>query len=69
MRIIEVNPEDVDPIGAKIQVIPSEAKIFMAEANEIRTHTKANIKMMAIKAILTRVIEDFIITHEKRFSG
>ena len=63
MRIIEVNPEGVDPIEAKIQVISSEAKIFMAEANDIRTHTKANIKMTAIKAIITRAIEDFIITH------
>ena len=63
MRIIEVNPEDLDPIEAKIQVISSEAKIFMAEVKEIRTHTKTNIKMMAIKAIITRVIEDFIITH------
>ena len=35
----------------------------MAEVKEIRTHTKANIKMMAIKAIITRVIEDFIIIH------
>ena len=62
-RIIEVNPEGVDPIEAKIQVISSEAKIFMAEANKIKIHTKANIKMMAIKAIITRAIEDFIITH------
>ena len=30
MKIIEVNQEDVDPIEAKIQVISSEAKIFMA---------------------------------------
>ena len=36
---------------------------FCAEIKEIRTHTKANIKMMAIKAIITRVIEDFIIIH------
>ena len=35
----------------------------MAEVKETRTHTKANIKMMAIKAIITRVIKDFIITH------
>ena len=62
-RIIEVNPEGIDPIEAKIQVVSSEAKIFMAEANEIKIHTKANIKMMAIKAIITRAIEDFIITH------
>ena len=39
----------------------------MAEVKEIRTHTKANIKMMAIKAIITRVIEDFIITHIETF--
>ena len=63
MRIIEVNLEDVDPTEAKIQVISSEAKIFMAEVNEIRIHTKANIKIMAIKAIITRAIEVFIITH------
>ena len=63
MRIIEVNSEVVDPIEAKIQVIYSEAKTFMAEANKIKIHTKANIKMMAIKAIITRAIKDFIITH------
>ena len=62
-RIIEVNPEGIDPIEAKIQVTSSEAKIFMAAVNEIRTHTKASIKMMATKAIITRAIEDFIITH------
>ena len=67
MRIIEANPEDVDPIEVKIQVIPSEAKILVAEANEIRTHTKANIKMMAIKAILTSVIKDFSITNVETF--
>ena len=63
MSIIEVNPEGIDPIEAKIQVVSSEAKIFMAEPNEIKIHTKANIKMTAIKAIITRAIEDFIITH------
>ena len=67
MRIIEVNPEDIDPIEAKIQVFPSEAEIFMAEVKEIRTHTKANIKMAAIKAIITRAIKDFIITHVEIF--
>ena len=35
----------------------------MAEVKETRTHTKANIKMMAIKVIITRVIKDFIIIH------
>ena len=63
MRIIEVNLEDVDPIEAKIQVDPLEATIGVAEVNEIRTHTKANIKMTAIKATITRAIKLFIITH------
>ena len=63
MRIIEVNPEAVDPIEAKIQDVTLEAKISMAEVKETRAHTKANIKMMAIKIIITRVIEDFIIIH------
>ena len=63
MRIIEVNPEAVDPIEAKIQVVPLEAKLSVAEVKETRTHTKANIKMMAIKTIITRVIKDFIIIH------
>ena len=62
-RMIEVNPEGVDPIEARIWVVSSEAKIFTAEANEIKIHIKANIKTMAIKAIITRAIEDFIITH------
>ena len=63
MRIIEVNPDVVDPIEAKIQDVPLEAKISVAEVKEIRTHTKANIKMTAIKEIITWVIEDFIIIH------
>ena len=63
MRIIGVNPEVVDHIEDKLQDVPLEAKISMAEVKEIRTHTKANIKMMAIKAIITTVIEDSIIIH------
>ena len=63
MRLIGANPEVIDPIEDKIQDIPSEAKISMAEVKEIRTHTKANIKMMAIKAIITRVIKDSIVIH------
>ena len=63
MRIREVNPEDIDPIEAKIQVDFLEATICVAEVNEIRTHTRANIKMIAIRATITRAIEDFIITH------
>ena len=54
LRIIEANLEDVDPTEAKIQVISLEAKISVAEVNEIRTHTKVNIKTMAIKATITR---------------
>ena len=63
LTIIEANLEDIDPTEVKIQVISSEAKIFVAEVNEIRTHTKDNIKMMAIKVIITEAIEVFIITH------
>ena len=44
LRIIEANLEDVDPTEAKTQVVSLEAKISVAEGNEIRTHTKANIK-------------------------
>ena len=68
MRIIEANLEDVDPTEAKIQVNSSEAKLCMAEINEIRIHTKANIKTMAIKAIITKAIEVFIITHAVIFN-
>ena len=63
MRIIGASPEVIDPIEDKTQDVPLEVKIFMAEVKEIKTHTKANIKMTVIKAIITRVIEDFIITH------
>ena len=35
----------------------------MAEVNEIRAHIRDNIKMIVIRAIITRAIEDFIITH------
>ena len=63
MRIIGANPEVVDPIEDKIQDIPLKAKISVAEVKQIRTHTKANIIMTAIKAIITRVIKDSIIIH------
>ena len=33
----------------------------------MRTHTRANIKMIAIRATITRAIQDFIITHVKNF--
>ena len=62
-RIIGASPEVIDPIEDKIQDVSLEVKIFVVEVKEIRMHTKANIKMMVIKAIITRVIEDFIIIH------
>ena len=68
LRIIEANLEDIDPTGVKVQVISSEAKIFVAEVNEFRTHTKANIKMMAIKATITKAIKVFIRTHTEIFN-
>ena len=68
MRIIEANLEDVDPTEAKIQVDSSEATICVAEVNRIRIHTKANIKTMANKAIITRAIKVFIITHVEIFN-
>ena len=63
MRIIGASPEVIDPIEDKIQDVPLEVKISVAEVKEIRTHTKAIIKMMVIKAIITRVIKDSIIIH------
>ena len=63
MRIIGTNPEVVDPIEEKLQDVPLKAKISMAEVKEIRIHTKANIKMMVIKARIIRVIKDSIIIH------
>ena len=68
LRIIEANLEDVDPTEAKIQVVSSEAKICVAEVNEIRTHNKANIKTTAIKAIITKAIEVYIRTNAEIFN-
>ena len=63
MRIIEVNLEDVDPTEAKIQVNFSEVKIHVVGVNAIKIHNKANIKSIAIKVIITKVIMVYIITH------
>ena len=63
MRNIEVNLEDIDLTEAKIQVNFSEVKIHVVEVNAIKTHTKANIEAIAIKVIMTKVIEVYIITH------
>ena len=63
MRIIEVNLGDVDLTEAKLQVNYSEVKIHVVEVNAIKIHTKANIKTIAIKVIITKVIKVYIITH------
>ena len=63
MKILEVNPEDVDPSKAKIQVNFSEVKIHVVEVNAIKIHTRVNIKTIAIKVIITKVIEVYIITY------
>ena len=57
MKIIEVNLEDIDLTEAKMQVTFSEVKIHVAEVNAVKIHTKANIKTMVIKAIITKAIE------------
>ena len=68
MNIIEVNLEDIDLTEAKLQVDFSEVKIHVAEVNTIKMHTKANIKTMVIKAIITKVIEVYMITHIEIFN-
>ena len=59
----EVNPEAIDPIEAKILVDFSEVKIRMVEVNAVKTYTKANIRVIATKVIITRAIVVYIITH------
>ena len=63
MRIIEVNPEAIDLIEAKILDDFSEVKICMVEANALKTHTKANIRVTIIKVIITKAIMVSITTH------
>ena len=63
MRIIEVNLKDIDTTEEKIQVDISEVKIHVVEVNAIKIHTKANIKTIAIKVIITKVIKVCIMTH------
>ena len=60
MRIIEVNPKAIDLTEVKIQVNFSEAKIHVVEVNTIKTSTKANIRAIAIKVIITKVIVVYI---------
>ena len=63
MSIIEVKPEALDPIEAKILVNFSEVKICMVEVSTIKIHTKANIRAIATKVIITKAIVVSIITH------
>ena len=68
MRITEVNPEAVDLIEAKILVNFSEVKICVVGVNAVKTHTKANIRVITIKAIITKAIMVCIITHIEIFN-
>ena len=61
MRIIEVNPEAIDLIEADIWDNFSEVK--MVEANAFKTHTKANIRVTIIEAIITKAIVVNTTTH------
>ena len=68
MRITEVNPEAIDLTEAKILVDFSEVKIHLVEVNAVKTHTKANIRVLVIKVIITKAIIVFIITHVEIFN-
>ena len=68
IRIIEVNLEDIDLTEAKIRVNFSEVKIPMVEVSTIKIHTKANIRTIAIKVIITKVIVVYIMTHAEIFN-
>ena len=60
---MEVNPEAIDLIEAKILDNFSEVKIHMVEANALKIHTEANIRVTFIKAIITKAIMVYITTH------
>ena len=68
MKITEVNLEDIHLTEAKIQVNFSEVKFCMVKVNAIKIHTKANIKTIAIKVIITKAIEVYIITYVEIFN-
>ena len=63
MRIIEVNPEAIDLIEAKILDDFSEVKIHVVEVNALKIHTKDNIRVIIIKVIITKAIVVYITTH------
>ena len=68
MRITEVNPEAIDLTEARILVNFSEVKMPMVEVNAIKTRTKANIRVITIKAIITKAIMVYTITHVETFN-
>ena len=68
MRIIEVNPEAIDLTEAKILFNLLEVKIHVVEVSTLKTHTKANIRVIAIKVIITKAIIVYIITHVEIFN-
>ena len=63
LRIIEVNPEAIDLIEANIWDDFSEVKIHVVEANILKAHTKANIRVTIIKVIITKAIMVYTTTH------
>ena len=63
MRIIEVNPEAIDLIEAKILDDFSEVKIRKVEVNAVKIHPKGNIRVTITKVRITKVIMIYIITH------
>ena len=63
MRIIEVNPGAIDLIEDNILDSFSGVKIPVVEANVLKTHTKANMRVAIIKAIFTKAIMAYTTTH------
>ena len=63
MRIIEVNPEAIDLIEANILDNFSEVKTHVVEADVLKTHTKANIRVTIIKVIVNKAILVYTGTH------
>ena len=68
MITIEVNPEAEDLTEAKILVNFLEVKICVVEVSTVKIHTKANIRVIAIKVIITKAIMVCIITHVEIFN-
>ena len=65
MRIINGNPEAIDLIEAKILNDFSEVKIYVVEANALKTHTKANIRVTITKVIITKAIMVYSKAHRE----